>query len=62
MKLTTALAHPWAGLKAPIPAAAPELAVADVVVVTVPDEDVPLITLSLEVAKILRDLISTRDK
>jgi hypothetical protein len=34
----------------------------DAVVVAVPDEDVPLMTLSLEVAKILRDLISTRDK
>ena len=60
MKLTIALAHPWPELKAPIPAAAPDLAVADVVAVAVPGEVVPLMTLSLEVAKILRDLISTR--
>ena len=62
MKLTIALAHPWAGLKAPIPAAAPDLAACDVMVVAVPGEDVPPMTLSLEVANILRDLISTRDK
>ena len=42
--------------------AAPDPAVGDVVIVAVPDEDVPVTTLSLEVAKILRDLISTREK
>jgi hypothetical protein len=34
----------------------------DAVIVAVPDGDVLLMTLSLEVAKILRDLISSRDR
>jgi len=55
-------AHPWTELKAPVLVEAPDPAVGDAVIVAVPDEDVPLMTLSLEVAKILRDLISTRDR
>ena len=62
MKRTIALAHPWAELKAPIPAAAPDLAVGDVVVVAVPGEDVLMMTLSLEVAKIWRYFMSSRDR
>jgi hypothetical protein len=62
MKMTTALAHPRAELKAPVLAASPNLAVGDAVIVAVPDEDVPLMSLSLEVAKILRDLISSIGK
>ena len=62
MKPITAPAHPWTESKAPMLVAAPDPAVGDVVIVAVPDEDVPVTTLSLEVAKILRDLISTREK
>jgi hypothetical protein len=56
-----AFAQPCTGLKALIPAA-PDPPVGDVerVAVAVPDE-VAVMTLSLEVAKILRDLISSRD-
>lgn len=59
MKPIIAPAHPWTESKAPVLAAAPDLAVVDAVEVAVPDEDVPVMTLSLEVPKILRDLISS---
>ena len=62
MKPITAPAHPWTESKAPVLAAAPDLVVGDALIVAVPDEDVPVMTLSLEVAKTLKDLISTGEK
>ena len=67
MKLTTAPAHPWAELTVPVLVTEPSLADGDVVTIAVldgdvSDEGVPLMTLSLEVAKILRDLISSRNR
>ena len=56
----TALVHPRTELKAPLPEATLDAAVRDAVIVPVPGEVVLLVTLSLAVAKILRDLISSR--
>ena len=53
---TTAPAHPWMESNAPIAVAAPDPVVSDVVAVDV------LMTLSVDVAKILRDFISSRDE
>jgi len=62
MKIIIAPAHPWTESKAPVLTAALDRAVCDAVIVAVPDADVPVMTLSLEVAKTLRDLISSRGK